>query len=108
MPDFGWNFPGSVNQGYEKIARKGNADWYIWFRWIGMMPDLRRMVADSSREETSVDSLNKCPKYRSLLLMKAGKGYFSLLRYLSWYRSGPFAKVRPERFSKAGETGYCK
>ena len=43
-----------------------------------------------------MDRLNKEPKYRSSMRMKAGKGYYSLLRYMSWYRSGPFAKERPD------------
>ena len=36
--------------------------------------------------------LSERPKQRSKLRMKAGRAYYSLLRYVHWHRSGPFAK----------------
>lgn len=39
-----------------------------------------------------MDILSRRPKRRSKLRMKAGRTYYSLLRYVQWHRSSPFAK----------------
>ena len=39
-----------------------------------------------------MENLNKRPKQRSKMRMAVGKTYYSFLRYISWYCSGPFAK----------------
>ena len=39
-----------------------------------------------------MDSFSKIPKQRSKMRMAAGKACYSLLRYIKWHASGPFAK----------------
>ena len=39
-----------------------------------------------------MDSFNKIPKQRSKMRMAAGKACYSLLRYIKWHASGPFAR----------------